>query len=739
MSNLYNRFFEPPVPPDASLAAAALAAAHAYLDNKPAGSTVRISRARRDADFWSCPHWATVPIDTWRSEVMTLALARYFAQETAASPELLERLATACPAVLVKAVRHSGLVLTSSPMRRAELTTLGERHPDIAELCRVLFIFTQAHRERLEALEALRAAFARTTPFELLILASLYAFEHLVSRAMAAPHRPDGVQTSDEVAWSALHDVFLWKLAHATPEDFVLDEAVMGRLLARHLAPVLQCMPGREDAGAPVRHRFADLVEAQVELHAFVSQSADAFSYDDGIRFERRGTTLEIVEVDAALRDAWRRDGRKLARLHGYWFYRAADDFVASGMATVKIGRPENQEANQLAYLRALRTRLQLTQVYGIAESVTTDTGEAVDVFQAALSLELMSAFFQRDFLEAFMSHLRRVKDWRVALRLLAEGGARAGLQNRFPLTWSDRAAKIVNITGWTVTQASPTGDARMAAAILDFWSSDWAALSMRLKEEGREGHQGSPGLRPALLERPVLNFGELLVQLPWHVGLQNNTTAAINNLRRLGHQRREAREETQRIEQALGAAFAARGFSVVANWMPDRALHGAAGEVDIIVTLEGVVLVIEVKSTFLRQSQKEAFQHASGTLRNAGRQVNRKVGAVVRELSGGGSLKELLGLADDGSAPEVLGWIVDTSIECDHQHFSGVLKVSLEEILIALRDDVALLWDPDHLFAGGPSGDEASGPAEDSLYPQGFSARRLVEVIAREEVWRGI
>ncbi len=227
MSNLYTRFFNASVPLEAptatAMTTAALAAANAYLDNKPAGSTVRIGRARRDADFWSCPHWATVPIDTWRSEVMTLALARYFAQETTANPELIDRLGAACPAVVARAVRHSGLVLTPSPVRRAELAALGERHPDIAELCRVLFIFAQAYLERLEALEALRAAFARTTPFELLILASLHAFEHLVPRAMAASRRPDGVQTADEAAWSALHDVFMWKLAHATPEHFLLD------------------------------------------------------------------------------------------------------------------------------------------------------------------------------------------------------------------------------------------------------------------------------------------------------------------------------------------------------------------------------------------------------------------------------------------------------------------------------------------------------------------------------------
>ena len=35
-----------------------------------------------------------------------------------------------------------------------------------------------------------------------------------------------------------------------------------------------------------------------------------------------------------------------------------------------------------------------------------------------------------------------------------------------------------------------------------------------------------------------------------------------------------------------------------------------------------------------------------------------------------------------------VNGWIVDTSLEHDHELFSGFLKVSIEEILIALHDD---------------------------------------------------
>ena len=59
--------------------------------------------------------------------------------------------------------------------------------------------------------------------------------------------------------------------------------------------------------------------------------------------------------------------------------------------------------------------------------------------------------------------------------------------------------------------------------------------------------------------------------------------------------------------------------------------------------------------------------------------------------------------LAHPGTQPpgQVHVWIVDTSIECDHQRFAGFLKVSLEEVLIALRDDRHLLDDPDGLVSG--------------------------------------
>jgi hypothetical protein len=80
------------------------------------------------------------------------------------------------------------------------------------------------------------------------------------------------------------------------------------------------------------------------------------------------------------------------------------------------------------------------------------------------------------------------------------------------------------------------------------------------------------------------------------------------------------------------------------------------------------------------------------------------------------------------------------TSIECDHQRFSGFLKVSLEEILIALRDDRHLLDDPEGLLSARSRKVAERQPlaAQDreSLYPGGFTAARFIEVIEEELVW---
>lgn len=709
----------------------------AYLDGKPLPVGKRkLTKKERDSLFWSSDVVKGCPPDAWSAEAMSLALARYLGQEPVTADGLVTRVAREAPEALIRAVRHSGLVLNPHSPRRAELKQAASEREAVAELCRVLDLFALAHRERVAALEAQKAQLAGLSVFDVLLNASLYAFEVLVPRdfTVKLPAPPSGADV--QVAWDALSDLLAWKLAGASSSSLKLTDDSIGRSIERHLRPVL-FESGTASTGEAFRNlrAFHALMDAQIELNEFISRSADAFSYDDGIRFERRGDRLEIVEVDPAARAAWQRDGLKLDRLHEYWFHRAVDTYVeqvAAEPATWMIGRPENAEANRLAWLRALQAQLRLREAYGVADEVTSDSGETVDLFRALLSLDLISAFFLRDFLAAFAERVDASGDWIVALQRLAMDGLRDGLQNRMPLTWSSRDSKVSNITGWTVTKSEPAGNPRMASAILDFWTYDMVATAERLQ-------RNEPGLQPHVFERPVLKFGATLVQLPWVVGMQNNSAAAINNLRRLGARRGQARDEARRIEVGLAGLLEMRGFRTLLNWVPPRDAEDA-GEVDLIAALDGHLFVIEVKSTFMRRSQREAWLHASTTLRKAGQQLRRKVEAMSLAIASDPEFRAMLGLTEDRIPTRHHGWIADTSIECDHQRFAGFLKVSFEELLIALRDDRHLLNDPDGLFAGNYGADrsleaDASRSAW-TLYPDGFSAERFIEVIETEAIW---
>ena len=736
-TNYYDDLFARLIGDGVPLPAVIERVATAYLDGKPSPvGKKKLSKKERDSLFWASDVLKSCPPEAWGGEAMALALARYLGQEAVAADGLVTRVAREAPEALIRAVRRSGLVLSPHSPRRVELDEAGSESEAVAELCRVLDVFTGAHRERVAALDAQKAQLAELSVFDLLLYASLYAFEVLVPRDfnVKAPVPPSGADF--QVAWDALGDLLVWKFAESSTSSLKLTDESIGRSLARHLRPILfESVTASAGESRRNLRAFHALMDIQIELNEFISRSADAFSYDDGIRFERRGNRLEIVEVDPAARAAWQRDGLKLDRLHGYWFHRALETYVeqvAADPAQWRIGRPENAEANRLAWLRALQAQLRLREAYGVADQVTSDSGDAVDLFRALLSLNLMSVFFQQDFLAAFAERLDASGDWVSALQRLTMDGLREGLQNRMPLTWSSRDSKVSNITGWTVTASEPAGNPRMASAILDFWTYDMVATAERLQRK-------EPGLQPHLFERPVLKFGATLVQLPWVVGVQNNTTAAINNLRRLGQRRGQARDEARRIEAGLAGLLEKRGFRTLLNWVPPRDLEDA-GEVDLIAALDVHLFVIEVKSTFMRRSQREAWLHATTTLRKAGQQLRRKVEAVSVAIASDPELRALLDLAEDRVPTRHHGWIADTSIDCDHKRFAGFLKVSVEELLIALRDDRHLLNDPEGLLDGNYGADppievDASRSAW-TLYPDGFSAERFIEVIETEAVW---
>ncbi|MNZ99286.1 hypothetical protein D3C78_1186050 [compost metagenome] len=233
----------------------------------------------------------------------------------------------------------------------------------------------------------------------------------------------------------------------------------------------------------------------------------------------------------------------------------------------------------------------------------------------------------------------------------------------------------------------------------------------------------------PRLYEQPFYKVGRYSFQFPWVGAQQNNLTAAINNLRRVNSRRADVQAETQRVELALAESLRQRGFAVEVGYRPLVTEEDDAGEVDLICHLDGVVLLLEVKSGYVRSTRHEVWLHRTNTLRKAAWQLRRKRIAVARALVADQDLRFRLGYQGQHAEADLRAWIVDTSIELDGQSVDGFRVVSREALEVILRDEKHLLRPMDQLDEGG----------RDLLFPDGFTAGRFIAAVESDELWRGI
>jgi hypothetical protein len=308
-ANPYECAFDELVRTGATAIAAAEIVAESYLDGKPrTRGKHKITTAERDTAFWASSFLCGLPRAAWHSEPLVLAVARYLGQERVANPELLEHIAVAAPATIHRAVRYSGIVLNQHSPRRTELDQLARlTSSEFVEMLRVLDIFDQAFRERQSAVEMWKSHLADLSPLELLMYASLHAFENWVpGHASVNPAAPS-TDSAIQAGWDAVNDLFIWKLTTAADSSTTLTDEGLGGSLKAHLAPFLFPSSGGSEPKYEKRGDFENLLNAQIELNNFIAQSANAFSYDDSIQFVRNGAVLEIRTVEPAIKEAWER------------------------------------------------------------------------------------------------------------------------------------------------------------------------------------------------------------------------------------------------------------------------------------------------------------------------------------------------------------------------------------------------------------------------------------------------
>jgi len=236
-----------------------------------------------------------------------------------------------------------------------------------SEFIRVCHFFDQDNRERVAEVEIYRAPLIELSPLELLTYASLYAFEYLIPKEFSQDKNADN--NVMQATWDAINDALIWKLT-TTEDTFHISEKTIGNSLREHLSPFLFPSPDLPRPRDDIYQALVLLIDTQIELNSFLSQSVDAFCYDDSIRFEFSGSELIIVELEPDKKSAWDRNGEKLSRLHTYWHYRALETFSSPELDTFLIERLGNNEMNFYAYMKATATYLQLTEFYDLDKSI---------------------------------------------------------------------------------------------------------------------------------------------------------------------------------------------------------------------------------------------------------------------------------------------------------------------------------------------------------------------------------
>ncbi len=682
-------------------------ALHHFLDQRPAGKN--LSWFDRAAGLAAAPFWREDEV-VKASNLSALALSRILRHEGAISIELLEHLANAVPDTLRWAIRYSQLFTR----RDSELWKL-LRDQVQGEEWRIFIAVCDRLLEQLEPFDQLirgaQEKLAHLSLLETLSYLSVLAYEGLI------PGSPDDPARDH---WRVYNRIISDKLKTCSDIDFDLNELRLGQSLKLHLSPIIFPSPAVTQECADNLETVALLIAATQERIDFEG-SIDWFCFDTECRYQfEPGKSVIYNETENGTR-TWRRTEQKSQALWHYWMNRGIREFIERGMAEIQIGSTENHELNALAYLKAVRGELLLHEIYGLDDEIELAGGGRARLFQTLLASELHTAFFQSAYIQPFQKHFAESGIVAQALGKLAFNGLVEG-ENRFPMTWADEDQKVKRTTGWTVCREYPEGSSLAARAILNFWTSDLKALSKGLKEQ--------PQLPvPTLYERPFYKIGRYNFQFSWVVAQQNNLTAIVNNLRRIGARRPGQMSETRRIELRLADQLRQRGFAVEVGYQPERTEQEDPGEVDLICYRDGVTLLLEVKSGYIRSTGHEVWLHRTNTLRKAARQLRRKQSAVVDALRQDDILREKLGCTDQHAGKHLHAWIVDTSIELDQQWVDGFLVVSLESLQVILRDERDLLLPADRL------------PEElnNTMFPDGFSADRFVEIVETGEVWKSL
>ena len=711
----YDTWYSKLVAQGTTEARAAVAVIHRFLDGKP---STGMSPVQRDEALWTSIFWRTCPDEIFHTEAFALAFAKYLGRDGAFEFIEQRRALFVAPDTCKRAIRYSKVFLSPDTGRWRELNRLLDHEvKGYRGFVRECLGMSRRYMGLRRDADAAYRKLSRLPLMDLIVLASMSAFKtELPPFLGVAP--PNRLIPSPEFRYplftEAVARLLARRLADCAEEELLITEQHIRRAFQRQMYPLLRA--NHFDGGLCSRnlHTFECYVDAQLRLDAFRQNEISNFCFDG---FSEADQGRISKDLDSAIRplacfEPWVRSNVRGMVLREHWNNVGYLQWENGASATVALA-PADGSLPPLA--KTLADLTILHELFGLGDQIDLGAGVFVHLDQACLFLELARDNYRNTMLIPFAQAMYQHGNWAAALAEVVESGMFDGLQQRYPILFATCDDKLKMLRQFTVTDEHPTGSDAAAAALLKFWGNGLERIADPV-------HRHTEFLRGNFAEQPLLKLGDYVFTLPWVLTTQDIPTALINNLRRVRLQRKETTSETHRIELRLAEQMQQCGFRTVVGFEPEDGDGEPPGEIDLIAARDGHLFVFEIKSGYVRQTFEAAWFHRTTTLRKAGRQLLRKIESL--RLAFPDELKDTLGLDVVPDEGRVHGWIVDTSVDFDREKFSGYMKVSMTEVIVALQDCAGMLIEDQSL---------------DTIYPEEFSAARFVEVLEEDLIWKAI
>ena len=596
--------------------------------------------------FWQSNFIKLLTVDEVRSENYILALSQYIRYTITDKNICINYLKLDIQSFIL-AVRYSGIILNSEHDSWGILKEISQEF-DSEELCG--FIQTVTHlqlqyKHRLAVYEDIQNKL-NIGQITAMSFSSLYAYEYLVPNKdfFQLPYQFDSEEkNSAEVVWRAFDEII--KTSRKNTKK--LTEKSLALALKFKMIPFL-LGEGMTSELKTQYDLFKNLVAIKVELINYKRNVLESFSFDSTVKYILKNESLSYLN-QRNVKDNWL---EKHSLLLNYWLIVGSQRLFDSDYIYRILPTGDNLEANAIALSKAFGVKEQLKQIYGICELKINNV--ELDLFDVMKTIYLSQAHYLKDHIQQIEEFLPRSTSHLEALSKLMMHGFMIG-ENRMPFTFATEQEKSKRMSSWIV-EGSTNEKIKKMNQILKFWTCDLYDLNDQV----------------TYMQKPFYRIDDFIFQFPWLTAFQNLNTAMINYVRKLHKNRLELKSETDQIELNLAEKLDKIGFQVFCQYVPSE---GNAGEIDLIAMYENHVIVAEVKSTYIRSSIQEIYEYKNFVLNKASYQLDNKVEYIKRHF-----LSKHFGDINDVI---IHSWIIDTTLEFDHEYFGDHLKVSLDEVII--------------------------------------------------------